>query len=212
VSPSARVLAAILVLAVPALAGAQNASRARRRGTPIRDSIDRVIEEVVLAHLVPCQAASRKGVPCFPVGIEREGPRFSVAEALRRYRATGSPAPSVPSVAEIQGQMSGAPQSASGGVSVDPACGARKLWKKIQGKSTTYHLYRTWDERGERPLLTDHRLDPEDFRTNPHFHFEYLGEFGGECEAVAAWNKALRDAVDRESSPPEPESPPAEPR
>jgi hypothetical protein len=97
-------------------------------------------------------------------------------------------------------------------VGVDPVCGARKLWKKLQGKGTAYHLYRTWDERGERPLLTDHRLDPEDFRTNPHFHFEYLGEFGGECEAVAAWNKALRDALDRESSPPTPPPPPVEPR
>jgi len=199
VSPSARVLAAMLVLVLPALAVAQSASRARRRGTPIRDSIDRVIEQVVLAHLVPCEAASRKGVPCFPIGIEQEGPRFSVAEALRRYRGTGSPAPGVPTVAEIQGQMSGAPQSASGGVGGDPVCGARKLWQKIQGKSTTYHLYRTWDKRGERPLLTDHRLDPEDYRANPDFHFEYLGEFGGECAAVAAWNKALRDAVDREN-------------
>jgi len=211
VSASVRVLAAMLVLVLPAAAVAQNSSRTRRRGTPIRDSIDRVIEQVVLSHVVPCEAASRKGVPCFPVGIEREGPRFSVADAMRRYRATGAPAPSVPSVADIQGQMSGAPQSASGGVGVDPVCGARKLWKKIQGKSTTYHLYRTWDERGERPLLTDHRLDPEDFRSNPSFHFEYLGEFSGECEAVAAWNKALREAVDRETTQPEPPTPP-EPR
>ena len=197
-SARAPVWFATLVLALPALAVAQNPSRARRRGTPVRDSIDRVIEQVVLAHLVPCEAASRKGVPCFPIGIEQEGPRFSVADALRRYRGTGAPAPGVPTVKDIQGQMSGAPQSASGGVGTDPVCGARLLWKKLQGKNTTYHLYRTWDERGERPLLTDHRLDPEDYRTNPQFHFEYLGEFSGECAAVAAWNKALRDAVDRE--------------
>jgi hypothetical protein len=212
VSPSVRVLAAILVLALPALAIAQDAARARRRGTPIRDSIDRVIERIVLSHLQPCDLAKRDGVPCFPTGIEQEGPRFSVAEALGRYRGTGSPAPGVPTAAEIQGQMSGAPQSASGGVGGDPVCGARKLWKKLQGKSTTYHLYRTWDERGERPLLTDHRLDPEDYRTNPQFHFEYLGEFSGECAAVAAWNKTLRDAVDREAGPAGPEPPPDEPR
>jgi len=212
VRPSARALTAILVLVLPALAVAQDAARARRRGTPIRDSIDRVIERIVLAHLQPCDLARRDGVPCFPTGIEQEGPRFSVAEALRRYRGTGAPAPGVPTVADIQGQMSGAPQSASGGVSTDPVCGARKLWKKLQGKSTSYHLYRTWDERGERPLLSDHRLDPEDYRINPHFHFEYLGEFDGECAAVAAWNKALRDAVDRDSGPPSPEPPPDEQR
>ena len=197
---------------LPAPAVAQDAARARRRGTPIRDSIERVIEQIVLAHLEPCEAASRKGVPCFPLGIEQEGPRFSVAEALRRYRGTGAPAPGVPTVSEIQGQMSGAIQSASGGVSTDPVCGARKLWKKLQGKSTTYHLYRTWDERGERPLLTDHRLDAEDYRTNPSFHFEYLGEFSGECAAVAAWNKALREAVFPEPAPEGPEPPPDEPR
>jgi len=212
VSPSARVLAAILVLALPAFAPAQDAARARRRGTPIRDSLDRVIERVVLSHLQPCDLARRDGLPCFPSGIEQEGPRFSVAEALRRYRATGSPAPGVPTVGDIQGQMSGAPQSASGGVGGDPVCGARKLWQKLQGKSTRFHLYRTWDERGERPLLTEQRLDPEDYRANPSFHFEYLGEFSGECAAVAAWNKALRDAVDRESGPAVPEPPPGEPR
>ena len=207
-SRRACVVAAILALALPASATAQDAARARRRGTPIRDSIERVIEQIVLAHLEPCEAATRKGVPCFPLGIEQEGPRFSVAEALRRYRGTGSPAPGVPTVSEIQGQMSGAMQSASGGVSTDPVCGARKLWKKLQGKNTTYHLYRTWDERGERPLLTDHRLDPDDYRTNPSFHFEYLGEFGGECAAVAAWNKALREAVFPEPAPEGPEPPP----
>jgi hypothetical protein len=212
VSRRARVLSAILALALPAASVAEDAARTRRRGTPIRDSIDKVIEQIVLAHLEPCEAASRKGVPCFPLGVEQEGPRFSVAEALRRYRGTGSPAPGVPTVSEIQGQMSGAMQSASGGVSTDPVCGARNLWKKLQGKNTTYHLYRTWDERGERPLLTDHKLDPDDYRTNPSFHFEYLGEFGGECAAVAAWNKALREAVFPEPAPEGPEPPPDAPR
>ena len=178
----ARATVAVLALCACAAAQAQQARPRRGRATPIRDSLDRVIEQ--------------------------EAPRFSVADALRRYRGTGSPAPGVPTVAEVQGQMSGAPASASGGVSGDPVCGARKLWKKIQGKGTSYHLYRTWDERGERPLLTDHRLDPEDYRTNPSFRFEYLGEFDGECAAVAAWNKALRDALDREAKPAEPESPP----
>jgi hypothetical protein len=210
--PVARALVLLTALALSALALAQDAPRpARRRATPIRDSLDRVIERVVLAHLEPCEAASRNGVPCFPVGIEQEGPRFSVAEALRRYRGTGSPAPGVPTVAEIQHQMSGAMQSASGGVSTDPVCAAKGLWRRIRGNATTYHLYRTWDERGERPLLADHLLDPEDYRANPGFRFEYLGRFDGECAAVAAWNAALRDAVASKPSGPEP-PPREEPR
>jgi len=199
--------ALFVALLVPALAGAQDRARARARGTPIRDAIDRIVEQVVLAHMAPCDLARRDGIPCFPSGIENEGPRFSVAEALRRYRGTGGPAPGVPTVAEIQGQMSGAPQSASGGVGGDPVCGLKNVWKKLRGKGTSYHLYRTWDERGERPLMTDHLLDPEDYQANPQFHFEYIGQYDGECAAVAAWNKALRDAVGRKPAD-EPEPPP----
>jgi hypothetical protein len=176
------------------------ARAARRR--PIRDSIDRVVEAVVLAHMKPCDRARREGVPCFPVSVEEEGPRFSVAEALRRYRATGGPAPGVPTVAEIQDQMSGAPQSASGSVGFDPVCTAKNLVKKLTGRTTTYYLYRTWDARGERPMLTDRKLDPEDYAANTDFHYEYLGEYDGECAAVAAWRKALRKAAEPKPATP----------
>ena len=79
------------------------------RRYPIRESIDRAIEAVLLAHEKPCEWARMMRVPCFPVSVEQEGPRFSVAEALRRYRGTGSAAPGVPTVSEIQHQLSGAP-------------------------------------------------------------------------------------------------------
>jgi hypothetical protein len=170
---------------------------ARRR--PIRDSIDRVLDAVVLARMKPCDVAERQGVPCFPVSVEQEGPRFSVAEALRRYRGTGSPAPGVPTSAEIQEQMSGAPQSASGGVGFDPVCTVKKLFGKKAG--TTFYLYRTWDERGERPMLTDHPLDPKAYALNPSFRYEYLGKFDGECAAVAAWRQALRKVTEPKSLP-----------
>ncbi len=207
------VLPLAALLAAPAVAD----SRARvARRTPIRDSIDRVVERVVLAHLGPCQLAGREGVPCFPVAIEQEGPRFSVAEALRRYRSDGSRAPGgVPTVSEIQAEMnaapSGPPPSAAGGVGFDPGCTAKNLWKKLSGKSTTYYLYRTWDARGERPMLTDHKLDAEDYRANLDFRFEFVGQFDSECAAVSAWNQALRDAVERQGAP-EPERPPDAPR
>ena len=169
------------------------AASVRARATPIRDSIDRVVEAVVLKHLRPCDQAERQGVPCFPMSIEEEGPRFSVAEALRRYRGTGSPAPGPPTVAEIQSQMSGAPQSASGGVGFDPGCTVKKLFGKLSG--TTFYLYRTWDARGERPMLTDHPLDPKAYAANVEFQYEFLGKYSGECEAVAAWRAALRKAT-----------------
>jgi len=196
----------------PAPDGAARPSSAAS-ATPIRDSIDRVVEAVVLKHLMPCDEAKRQGVPCFPVAVEEEGPRFSVAEALRRYRGTGSPAPGPPTVAEIQSQMSGAPQSASGGVGFDPGCTVKKLFGKLSG--TTFYLYRTWDARGERPMLTDHPLDPKAYAANVDFQYEFLGKYSGECEAVAAWRAALRKAtgpppLDAEDwrEPPDAEAPP----
>jgi hypothetical protein len=170
-----------------------------RRRRPIHDSVDRVVDAVVLAHLKPCSRADRLGVPCFPVSTEQEGPRFSVAEALRRYRGVGSPAPGAPTVAETQHVLSGAPLSASGGIGFDPGCVAKKLFGKLSGKS--FHLYRVWDARGERPLLTDQPLDPKAYAANPEVHYEYLGKFDGECEAVAAWRKVLREATEPKPLP-----------
>jgi hypothetical protein len=185
-----------------------SAPKARRRAArrhPIRESIERVVDAVVAARLKPCDVAQQQGVPCFPVTVEQqrtqEGPRFSVAEALRRYRPTGRPAPGVPTVSEIQEQMSGAPQSASGGVGFDPVCTAKNLVKKLSGATTRFHLYRMWDARGERPLLTDRKLDPEAYVPNPAVRYEYLGEFDGECAAVAAWRQALRKATEPKPLP-----------
>jgi len=99
-------------------------------------------------------------------------------------------------VAEIQDQMSGAPQSASGSVSFDPVCTARNLVRKLSGSNTTFYLYRMRDERGERPLLTDRELDPKAYAANADVRYEYLGKFDGECAAVAAWRQALRKATE----------------
>ncbi len=186
----------------PAAKDPPASARRAARGRPIHDSIDRVIDAVVDAHMQPCDVARQQGVPCFPVSVEQEGPRFSVAEALRHYRATGGPAPGVPTRSEIQGQMSGAPQSASGGVGFDLVCTAKNLVKKLSGGGGPFYLYRMWDQRGEeRPLLTDHEIDPKTFAANPSARYEFIGKYGGECEAVAAWRQALRKAVEPKPTP-----------
>lgn len=199
-----RAWSAVLLASLLPTAASAETLPARPRRTPIRDSVDRVIDRVVLAHLGPCQLAGREGVPCFPIAIDRER-RYSVADSMRSYRGTGAASPSVPTTADIQGQMSGAPQSASGGVGFDPVCTVKNLVKKLSGNGTTYYLYKTWDARGERPMMTDHKLEPFEYQSSPGFRFEYLGSFDSECAAVAAWNKALRDAVDKK---PEAEGPP----
>lgn len=168
------------------------ASPAPRRRVAIRQTIDRHVEKVLRAHELPCERASRAGVPCFPVDVEREGPRFSVADALRHYRTDGSPAPGVPTNSELRQQLSGAPLSASGGVSMDPVCTVKSLVRWLSGKPTTFYLYRLKDERGERPLLADRKLEPS---PRPDLQYEFMGEFKGECQAVAAWRSALREDV-----------------
>jgi hypothetical protein len=95
--------------------------------------------------------------------------------------------------------LSGAPLSASGGVGFDPVCAARRLFGKHA--RTTFYLYRTWDEKGERPLLVEKPLDPEHLRANPAFRYALVGTYSGECEAIAAWRKALREAAAPEPLP-----------
>ncbi len=187
-----RLTAASLLLG----AGAAGTARAAQAATaqPIRRSIDRQVEAVVRAHLLPCEAAWRQGVPCFPIVVEERGPRLSVKEALRTYRPDGSPAPGVPTRSEIQRQMSGAPLSASGGASFDPGCAAKSLIRLIKGRHDAFYLYRTWNGGAEQPLLSDHKLDPNAYASLPSFHYEFLGEFKSECEALAAWRSALRRA------------------
>ena len=168
----------------------------RQTPRPIRDSIERAIDEVLPKYESPCSGAERQGVPCFPTSIEAEGPRFSVAEALRRYRAGGGPAESAAiTPADMQRQMSGAPLSASGGGSLDPVCTAKSLIRWITGKPSTFYLYRLSDGREARPVLTDRKLDTAIHASNPDARYELVGQFSSECEAIAAWRGALRKAV-----------------
>ncbi len=208
---------AVLRLTAASLLGAVAAGTAHAaQGTtaqPIRRSVDRQVEAVVRSHLLPCEAAWRQGVPCFPIVVEEKGPRLSVKEALRTYRPDGTPAPGVPTSAEIQRQMSGAPLSASGGASLDPGCAAKALVRLVKGRHDGFYLYRTWNGGVEQPLLTDHKLDPNAYALLPSFRYELLGEFKSECAAMAAWRSALRGAhANAEGEPQEQESDPKPPQ
>jgi hypothetical protein len=190
-----RATAALLAVAgTPALAEEPNTPR------PIHGSAERQIEAVVRAHLNPCEVARTQGVACFPVSIEREGPSFSVQDSIRSYQPDGRPAPGVPTGPEIQRQLSGAPRSASGGVSTDPTCAVKSLVRLFKGRPNTFFLYRSRDaDGGEEPLLADHKLD-----VNASPRSEFVGEFKGECEAIAAWRRSLRHAME----PPAADEPP----
>ena len=64
--------------------------------------------------------------------------------------------------------------------------------RTLRGGSNTFYLYRIQDSRGTRPLLMDHKLSREALDRRPEVR-DLLGEYRGECEALAAWRKALRE-------------------
>lgn len=189
----------------------------RRRRRPIAEAVEKAVDDVMRRHYDPCAAAKARGVPCFPSSVDREGPRYSVADAMRKYRPDGRRAEGAPITAtDMRGQMSGAPQSDSGGVSMDPVCTVKSLIRRISGDGKLY-LYRLTDGHGVvRPVLTDRKIEPAVYASNPDARYEYMGDFSGECEAIAAWRKALREAVEQEKNagdaaapPPAPPPPPA---
>jgi hypothetical protein len=187
--------------------GAMAATAPQPPRRPIADSIDRSVAEVVRAHTDPCATPGSEGKPCFPILVEEKGPSFSVKDGLRRYRPDGRPAPGVPTTSEIQRQMTGHPRSAAGGVGGDPVCGAKSLVRVFKGEPNTFFLYRLTKDGVERPLLTDHKVDVLTYTAAPGAQLEFMGEFSGECAAIAAWRKALRKAREPEPEPePEPES------
>lgn len=192
-------LASVLLLpaAEPAQdAPASSATTGRSRRRPIRDNIERHVERVLKSHERPCPPNAEEGgapIPCFPVTLEVEGPRFSVIDALRRFRIDSHdqrPTPGVPTNAELRGQL-GAPDVK--GFSFDPVCAVKSIARAFKGGPSTFYLYRFRDKDGERPLLRESKLDPEAYAARPDIHYEFLGQFDGECEAIAAWRKALRE-------------------
>jgi hypothetical protein len=166
---------------------------------------------VVRAHADPCAKAGREGRPCFPVSVEEQGETFSVREGLRDYHPDQRPAPGVPTTAEIQQQMSGAPASASGGVSGDPVCGVKSLIRVLSGESNTFFLYRLTRNGEQRPLLSDRKLDVLTYTAVPGAQLEFVGEYTGVCAAMAEWRKALRKSREgsagQEAQPDRPRSP-----
>jgi len=162
------------------------------RGRPIAESVDRAVDELILKHFSSCGRSEGEDVPCFPVSVERKW-QYSVAGSLEHLEFDSRPTPGrPPTVAEMSGARPG-PLSASGSVSFDPVCKGRQLLKAITGRSRTYYLYRVWDENGEHAVLRDQPMAAAEWSGRPAFQYVELGSFGDECEAIAAWRKALRE-------------------
>lgn len=176
------------------------------RQGPIAGSVDRAVDELIRRHFSSCGPAEGRDVPCFPVSVERRW-QYSVADSLEHLKFDDTPTPGrPPTLSEMSGARPG-PLSASGGVSFDPVCKGRQLWKAITGGSRTYHLYRVWDRDGEHAVLRDHAMAASEWGSAPRVHYVELGSFGDECEAIAAWRAALRETRARRESGREQEAP-----
>jgi hypothetical protein len=171
---------------------------ALHRPRPLAESVDPAVDAFIRAQMGPCRTSkSKDGVPCFPVTVERKW-QYSVADSLEHLEFNERQSPSRPPTLDEMKEYRPGAQSAYGNlVTLDPVCKTRQLFKMIKGTSRTYYLYRTWGAGGENVTLRDQPFEAETFDAVPGFRFVPLGSFKDECEAVAAWRKALRETVAR---------------
>lgn len=177
----------------PSPGASPSASPAPRR--PIAESVEPAVERILREHAQPCTRAEAERVPCFPVTVEVQGPTVSVAEALRDWRADTSVS-ARPEWARPGSALVSPYGTPLGGVSFDPVCAAKSLLRKAKG-GNAYYLYRVFDRQGEHAVMRDRPLEPGGHAAVTSFGYELIGKFDGECEAVAAWNKANREAEER---------------
>lgn len=146
-------------------------------------SVERAVAEHEAAQ-APCGAADKAGVPCFPTSVDATGPRYSVADSIRAMRFEAPPPK--PRVI-LNGGL-----APSVGFGFDPVCAVKRLGKAIKGRNDTYYLYRVWDRVGPYVVLREKPFDPTAFQAVPEARYELLGEYHGECSAIAAYRAAVR--------------------
>ncbi len=171
---------------------------------PIRDSAARIVQGLEEGGRLGedgktgCGKIS-EGVPCFPVATVKRRPQWatSLRQSLGDIGPEESPSPSrPPTETELQPYRPGpvGPVMILG--CFDPTWVGKSVLKKLEGKNDAYYLYRVRDTRGERVALYGHRLTAEAFQGG----LEFLGQFDGECKALAAYRHEARKAPATESA------------
>jgi hypothetical protein len=165
-----------------------------RQARPIAEVVEQVVSEIEARRRASCREADAKGVPCFPISAEsREERRARLNRALGRLRkenadvGRGHPGP------DPLGLPIPRPSPSLAQVSFDPVCAVKSLLKSAQGRNQHYFLYRVKGVMGESIALRETRLEPAGGRSRAPLEFTLLGEYDGECEALAAHAKALRE-------------------
>jgi len=160
----------------------------------IASSVEPAVERYLREH-APCFREREEGIPCFPVTVEARDRVYSVAESIRNWKPDESPGSGAGMTTTPWG-------SAVGGVGFDPVCATRSALKALRGENDTYYLYRIWDTTGERVLLREKPLESGAF-TMSLLGYELVDEITGECQALKAFSKARREALERRTRGPE---------
>lgn len=187
--PSRTAALTSMAFALAPLAHAEETAATALPRQPIRESVDWVVERLERERKDPCLKAVEQGKPCFPVTVEIEGPQVSVRESLGLLGPPGQPSPHRPPTREEMGPYRRRPIGpAMAFIALDPGCVGKSALKRLRGKNDVYYLYRARDVHGERAALYDRRVDPATFQGD----LEFLGRFGSECAALAAYRREER--------------------
>jgi len=158
----------------------------------VSQAIEPAVEKWWSENREPCRAIEID-VPCFPVEIHAEGPTVSVRDSLWNLGSSPRSEHRPPTPTEMTPFRPGPRSTIANLVGFDPICTGKHALKLVKGKNDTYYLYRLRDASGEHVVLRDQRLDAKDYQGSS----EFLGQFKGECAAVAAFrHEDRRDTIE----------------
>ena len=183
------------LIASAGLAQEASAPPTTQAAGPLLQAIDPAVEKWWSENREPCRKPIKLGVPCFPVEVHAEGPSVSVRDSLWDFGPKDKQSEHrPPTLKEMQPARPG-PESVIipfALLSFDPGCVAKQVLKTIKWKNDTYYLYRLRDASGEHVALRDQKLEARTYQGSA----EFLGQFEGECAALAAFrHEDRRDTI-----------------
>jgi hypothetical protein len=181
------------LIAIQDLAQAASPPPTTQTPRPLAQAIDPAVDKWWSEAREPCRVPIKLGVPCFPVEVHAEGPSVSVRDSLWNLGPNGKPSEHrPPTTQEMQAVRPGPKSVPVPLVSFDPICAAKHALKAAKGKNDTYYLYRLRDASGEHVVLRDQKLEAKAYQGSA----EFLGQFDGECAAIAAFrHEDRRDTI-----------------
>ena len=164
-------------------------------GSPsLASTIDRAVRKIEDERREQCHDADANDVPCFPISVEADR-REHLNRALARLRKNNPDVGHGILPTDPLAPARPTPVPAVNVVSFDPGCAIKALIKGFKGENQHFYLYRVKGVMGESIALRERPLTPAGDEKRAPIEYKLLGEYDGECEAVAAHAKALRELL-----------------